>query len=123
MLAVANVFPAGTVRRDQTRAMVIEELHFRVAPGEQDAFLAKETEVWTGFLRACDGFVDKQVWIADDDPELIVVMIWWESMGQWKSITPEQVDEVDARMGEWARPVVFVRALRVVRPSVSGRTA
>ena len=112
----------GPCDRDQTRVMVIEELHFRVAPGEQDAFLAKEAEVWTGFLKTCDGFVDKQVWIADDDPASIVVMIWWESMGQWKSITPEQVDEVDARMGEWVRPVVFVRALRVVRPSVSGRT-
>ena len=103
--------------------MVIEELHFRVTPSEHDAFLAKETEVWTGFLQTCDGFVDKQVWVADDDPELIVVMIWWDTMELWKSITPEQVEEVDARMGEWIRPVTFARALRVVRPSVSGMTA
>lgn len=103
--------------------MVVEELHFRVAPSEQGGFLAKETEVWTGFLQTCDGFVDKQVWIADDDPELIVAMIWWETMEQWKTITAEQCDEVDARMGEWLRPVVFGRALRVVKPSVSGRTA
>jgi uncharacterized protein (TIGR03792 family) len=103
--------------------MVIEELHFRVAPSERDAFLAKETEVWTGFLRTCDGFVDKQVWVADDDPELIVVVIWWETMEQWKSITPEQVDAIDALMGEWVRPVVFVRAFHVLRPSVSRGTA
>ena len=107
----------------QTGDMVIEELHFRVAPSEQDAFLARETEVWTGFLQTCDGFVDKQVCIADDDPELIIVLIWWETMAQWKSITPEQVDEVDARMGKWAQPVAFVRALRVVRPSVFRRMA
>ena len=108
---------------DQTWHMVIEELHFRVTPSEQDGFLAKETEVWTGFLQTCDGFVDKQVWVADDDPELIVVMIWWDTMELWKSITPEQVEAVDARMGEWVRPVTFARALRVVRPSVSGMTA
>lgn len=103
--------------------MVIEELHFIVEPSEQAGFLAKETEVWTGFLQTCDGFVDKQVWVADDEPSRLVVMIWWETMEQWKTITAAQCDEVDARMGEWLRPVDFARALHVVKPSVTGFTA
>lgn len=103
--------------------MVIEELHFIVDPSERDAFLERETEIWTGFLKTCDGFVDKQVWVADDEPSRIVAMIWWNTMEQWKTITPEQCDEVDARMGEWLRPVDFYRAHHVVKPSVTGLTA
>ena len=108
---------------DETIGMVIEELHFIVEPSERDAFLAKETEVWTGFLSGCGGFVDKQVWVADDDPSRIVVMIWWNTMEQWKKITPEQCDEVDGRMGEWLRPVDFFRAHHMVKPSLTGATA
>jgi uncharacterized protein (TIGR03792 family) len=101
--------------------MVIEELHFLVDPAEQKAFLAKETEVWTGFLRTCDGFVDKQVWIAEDEPSRIVVIIWWETMEQWKRITAAECDEVDKRMGEWLRPIAFARALNVVKPSIAAQ--
>jgi uncharacterized protein (TIGR03792 family) len=103
--------------------MVIEELQFIVDPSEREAFLERETEVWTGYLRTCDGFVDKQVWVTDDAPSRIVVMIWWASMEQWQTITPEQVEEVDARMGEWLRPVDVFRAHHVIRPSVRGVTA
>ena len=103
--------------------MVIEELHFIVEPSERDAFLERETEVWTGFLQSCDGFVDKQVWVAEDEPSRVVAMIWWNTMEQWKTITAKQCDEVDARMGEWLRPVAFYRAHRVVKPSVTGFTA
>jgi hypothetical protein len=30
-------------------------------------------------------------------------VIWWESRELWKRITPEQVDEVDRRMGDLFR--------------------
>jgi len=95
--------------------MVIEELHFIVDPVERDQFLEVEGRVWTGFLRTCDGFVKKEVWVPIDDPGRVVVMIWWASMEQWKRITPEQVAEVDARMGEWLREVDVFREHDVVR--------
>lgn len=94
--------------------MVVEELHFLLDPADRDQFLEVEGRVWTGFLQTCDGFIDKQRWVTDDDPCRIVVMIWWNSMEQWKRISPEQVDEVDARMGEWLRPVDFFRAHHVL---------
>ena len=99
--------------------MVIEELHFIVAAADQADFLRIEHEVWTGFLQTCDGFVAKETWIPTDDPERIVVMIWWNSMDEWKSITEAMCDAVDSRMEEWLRPVAFFRAHDVVR-SVGG---
>lgn len=98
----------------QTDAMVIEELHFIVEPNDQAEFLAIEGDVWTGFLRSCDGFVRKETWVPIDDPSRIIVIIWWATMAQWKCITPAQCDEVDARMGKWLRPVAFVREHNVV---------
>lgn len=95
--------------------MVIEELHFLVTARDRDRFLEVEATVWTGFLRTCDGFVRKETWIPDDDPGRVVVMIWWDTMTQWKSITAQQCDAVDEQMGEWLRPVAFARAHHVVR--------
>lgn len=95
--------------------VVIEELHFLVTPDDRERFLEIEGAVWTGFLRSCDGFVGKETWIPDDDPGLVVVMIWWETMAQWKSITEAQCEAVDAQMGEWLRPIAFARAHHVAR--------
>ena len=95
-------------------AMVIEELHFTVEPAERDRFVEVESEIWTSFLRTCDGFVRKEVWYPHDDAATVVVMIWWESLVRWKSITEAQCAEVDRRMGAWLRPITFARAHEVV---------
>jgi uncharacterized protein (TIGR03792 family) len=95
--------------------MVIEELQFLVSAADREQFLDVEGRIWTGFLQTCDGFVRKETWVPDDDPDRVVVMIWWNSMEQWKSITAAQCDEVDAQMGEWLRPIDVARAHHVVR--------
>jgi uncharacterized protein (TIGR03792 family) len=95
--------------------MVIEELQFLVSEADREKFLEVEGRVWTGFLQTCDGFLYKEAWVPDDDPDRVVVMIWWNTMEQWKSITMEQCDAVDADMGEWLRPIDVARAHHVVR--------
>jgi uncharacterized protein (TIGR03792 family) len=94
--------------------MVVEELHFLVDEADREGFLQVEQAVWTAFLETCDGFVRKERWIADDDPRRIIVMIWWDSIEQWKRITPAEVDAVDKQMGSWFRPVDVVRAHHVL---------
>jgi uncharacterized protein (TIGR03792 family) len=100
---------------DVVTGMVIEELQFEVTPQDREEFLRVEEQVWTGFLTTCDGFVRKEVWIPEDDPGRVIVIIWWNTMEQWKTITMEQCDEVDVLMGEWLRPIVVARAHRIVR--------
>ena len=102
-------------RPEKLSFMVIEELRFRVDPIDQPEFLRVEHDVWTGFLRTCDGFVAKETWIPEDEPDFVIVMIWWNSMEQWKAITVEQCDAIDARMGQWLRPVAFSRAHNLIR--------
>ena len=105
----------GTSPLADDGGMVIEELQFVVSPDERDQFLEVEGRVWTTFLKTCDGFVRKEVWTPRDDPGRVVAMIWWETMEQWQQVTPAQCDEVDARMGEWLRPVDVFRAYDVTR--------
>lgn len=83
--------------------MVVEWLTFRVSPAEREVWLAREEEVWSRFLECCAGFVRKQMWIEEDEPDEIHAVIWWESRDLWKRISPEQVDEVDRRMGDLFR--------------------
>lgn len=82
--------------------MVVELLTFEVRPQVTDAWLEADASVWTAFLETCDGFVRKEVWIDPDRAGEVTVAIWWESMAQWKSVDPETVAEVDARMGDLA---------------------
>jgi uncharacterized protein (TIGR03792 family) len=95
--------------------VVIEELQFICANTDRERFLEVEAAVWTSFLATCDGFVHKEVWLPEDDPDRVIVMIWWNSLEQWKRITAEQCDEVDRAMGEWLRPIDVARTHVVAR--------
>jgi uncharacterized protein (TIGR03792 family) len=106
---------ASVAQATVTEGMVVEELQFEVDPADREEFLRVEEKIWTGFLATCDGFVRKEVWVPEDDLGRVIVMIWWNTMEQWKTITMQQCDEVDALMGEWLRPVSVARAHRIVR--------
>ena len=92
-------------------------LTFRIDPVERDRWLEVEAGAWTRFLERQDGFVAKQVWVDTDDEWTVHCVIHWRSMAEWKAITPEQCDAVNAEMGDMFRPATSCRALEVVRPS------
>ena len=106
--------------------MVIEFLTFLVPVEQEEAWLAREQEVWGTFLASCDGFVRREIWRSDPDlsrragdpaeraSELgdyidsgvrpVHVAIWWETLEQWKAVTPETVASIDAEMGDLVVP-------------------
>jgi uncharacterized protein (TIGR03792 family) len=77
----------------------IEELEFEIPEDDQAAYLEADARIWTAWLAEQPGFVRKEVWRPVDRPGVLVAQIWWATREQWQSITPEQVAEVDARMG------------------------
>lgn len=81
----------------------VEVLDFTVEPHLRERWLDVERGTWTEFLRTRPGFVHKQVWLDPVDEARVTVVIWWATREHWKAVTPEQVAEVDARMGEWFR--------------------
>ncbi len=77
---------------------VIELLRVLTAPGCRDEFVARDAAVWTPALAAHDGFVSKEVWVSQDDPNLVTLVIRWASLAQWKSFPSELLAELDAKM-------------------------
>jgi uncharacterized protein (TIGR03792 family) len=85
-------------------AQVIEMLRFAVEASEREAWSEVEHRVWTGFLKTVPGFLHKELWVDDAEPDAVTAVIWWESREHWSAVTAEQCDEVDRAMGEWLRP-------------------
>jgi uncharacterized protein (TIGR03792 family) len=89
------------------RAVIVEELTLHVEAPELEGFLEADSLIWSAFLATQPGFVRKEVWIPDDRPDTVVIMVWWATREQWKAISDETVAAVDQQMGEWFRePVV-----------------
>lgn len=93
---------------------VIEMLRFAVVASEREEWLEVERRVWTGFLSTVPGFLRKETWVDDDEPDAVTVVIWWESRDHWHAVTAEQCAAVDREMGEWLRPCTM-RSWRVVQ--------
>ena len=89
-------------------------LTFEVAEAERDQWLEVEERHWSRYLEARPGFVGKQMWVEDGDPQRVHAVIWWESMADWEAVPKPEVEATDAAMGEWLR-VPVARAFRVVR--------
>lgn len=92
--------------------MVVEFLTFAVDDGALDEWLEVEERVWSRYLETVPGFIRKEVW--QSGPGVVHAVIWWESREHWKAVTPDQVAEVDERMGSWHREPV-AREYRVLR--------
>jgi uncharacterized protein (TIGR03792 family) len=103
-----------SIRIARVQVVVVEWLTFRVSSDERDVWLAREEEVWSRFLEGCEGFLRKQMWIEEGEIHEIHAVIWWESRELWKRITPEQVVEVDRRMGDLFRDCTM-RVYDVIR--------
>ena len=92
---------------------VIEELTITVEPSDRAAYLERDAEDWTPYLAERDGFLGKEIWLPDDEPGTIVLIIRWASMEQWKRISPAQVAAVDQQMGALQPLTLACRSYRV----------
>lgn len=100
-----------------TSGHVVEELTITIAAERRSAFLARDAEVWTPYLEGCDGFLGKETWLPDDQPDTVVFIIRWASMTQWKAITADHVASVEERMGDLVAETLECRSYSVL-PSV-----
>ena len=66
--------------------MVIEWLVFQMEPIHRATFIERDTEIWTVALQDYPGFLSKEVWIAPDSPDQVILVIRWATREQWKAI-------------------------------------
>jgi uncharacterized protein (TIGR03792 family) len=100
--------------------MVIEFLHFTVAPDQRQAFIARDAEVWTSGLAEQPGYLGKEVWVDLSDPSQVRLAIRWESREHWQAVPLALQQELDRRMGDLLRPVEGCDAFDVAGPAPAG---
>lgn len=95
---------------------VVEFLTFSIERHELDTWLEIEHNVWTVFLKQQPGFLRKEMWFSETEPNEVHAVIWWQSLELWKQITPEQCAQVDEKMGTWFRNCTM-RTWKVLKTS------
>ncbi len=85
----------------------VEYLVFTVDPADVEEFLKVDHEVWTimeAYMEGLDRipFLSKEVWLNDNKPGEITVVMVWESLEQWFTVGEESfqkklISEFDAR--------------------------
>ncbi|NEO27376.1 MAG: TIGR03792 family protein [Kamptonema sp. SIO4C4] len=79
--------------------MVIEWLQFWVNPQEREKFVQADTKIWTPVLARYPGFCGKEVWVAPDSPEIIII-VRWETREQWKAIPQAVLTDTEAQFAQ-----------------------
>ncbi|MGF1596966.1 MAG: TIGR03792 family protein [Acidimicrobiales bacterium] len=96
--------------------MVVEFLTFEVGAALRDHWIERDEAVWTTFLEDQPGFVHKEVWTTDDEPDTVRLVIWWASPEHWEAVDPARVAAVDAGLGSLAvAPAGPAQAFTVAR--------
>ena len=79
--------------------MVIEELRLKVPSKFKDVWLKTEKKVWEPWLAIQDGFLGRQIFW-DKEKEEALILVNWENKKLWKSISMNEVNEVQEKFEE-----------------------
>ena len=79
--------------------MVIEELGLKVPADVKAAWLNAEDEIWEPWLSSQDGFLGRQLFW-DKEKEEALILVNWENKKLWKSISMNEVNEVQEKFEE-----------------------
>jgi uncharacterized protein (TIGR03792 family) len=74
--------------------MIVEWMRVRVRPEARDCFLQRDGEVWTSGLAREEAFLGKEVWLGEEEGEVVLV-IRWRSEEEWKGIPRERLEELE----------------------------
>ncbi|MGD1705005.1 TIGR03792 family protein [Dapis sp. BLCC M229] len=80
--------------------MIIEWLQFKIEENSKEEFLQKDREIWTSFLALQMGFLRKEVWLDSYRGNEVIIIVYWESREQWKSISQVLLQETESKFRE-----------------------
>jgi uncharacterized protein (TIGR03792 family) len=87
--------------------MIIEWLKFQVAPDSRAKFIREDAEIWTDALKNYLGFMGKEVWINPYKPNEIILVIRWQTRQQWKAISRDELEAIDARFAQTMGDIAY----------------
>ena len=84
------------------KIQIIEYLKISVPSSRKDVWINTEKETWEPWLKQKDGFVWRQMYWNQQSEEAIL-LIGWETRKQWKSISQNEIDNVQILFEKIAR--------------------
>ena len=81
------------------RGLVTEELRLKIPFKFKKIWLQAEKEVWEPWLSIQDGFLGRQIFW-DKEKEEALILVNWENKKLWKSISMNEVNEVQEKFEE-----------------------
>ena len=100
-------------------ATVIEHLRVQVPQAQQSAWLEAERKTWEPWLRSQSGFLGRDLYW-DRERQEGVILIFWASEQQWKSIPQQDIDLQQRRFEDEAR--VALAAMKAPEGPGAGET-
>ena len=79
--------------------LVTEELRLKIPSKFKKIWLQAEKEVWEPWLSIQDGFLGRQIFW-DKEKEEALILVNWENKKLWKSISMNEVNEVQEKFEE-----------------------
>ena len=92
---ILNALPMDTYQSQP----VIEELRLKIPSEFKKVWLQAEKEVWEPWLSIQDGFLGRQIFW-DKEKEEALILVNWENKKLWKSISMNEVNEVQEKFEE-----------------------
>lgn len=75
----------------------VEYLVFEVKPELVDRFVEVDHQYWTLFLKEQPGFISKEVWVNKSKPGEVSLIVYWNSLAEWKAIPAEKLMETEQK--------------------------
>ena len=92
---ILNALPMDTYQSGP----VTEELRLKIPSEFKKVWLQAEKEVWEPWLSIQDGFLGRQIFW-DKEKEEALILVNWKNKKLWKSISVEEVNEVQRKFEE-----------------------
>lgn len=92
---ILNALPMDTYQSGS----VTEELRLKIPSKFKKVWLQAEKEVWEPWLSIQDGFLGRQIFW-DKEKEEALILVNWENKKLWKSISMNEVNEVQEKFEE-----------------------
>ena len=92
------ILKALPMDNDQSE-LVTEELRLKIPSKFKKIWLQAEKEVWEPWLTIQDGFLGRQIFW-DKEKEEALILVNWENKKLWKSISMNEVNEVQEKFEE-----------------------
>jgi len=79
--------------------LVIEELRLKIPADYREVWLQAEKTVWEPWLSLKEGFMGRQIFW-DKEKEEALILVTWENKELWKSISIQEVNEIQEQFEE-----------------------